>query len=70
MPYKDPEARKAYQKKYEAENDEYIKRVQREYYQTNKEKRNAYARARYAAMKEAIGDTKIIVTLPCPSPDP
>jgi hypothetical protein len=30
MPYKDPEARKAYQKKYEAENDEHIKMVQGE----------------------------------------
>ena len=59
MPYKNPEDRKAQQKAY---------------YEANKEKRKAYAReyskARYAALKEALGDTKLTIKLPEPSSTP
>jgi hypothetical protein len=59
MPYKDPEDRKAKQK---------------EYYEANKEKRREYAReygkARYAALKDFLGDTKLVVKLPEPSSAP
>lgn len=71
MPHKDPEVKRAYQKKYEAENKERLKQKQKEYYEANKEKRKEYAReynrARYAALKEALGDTKLVVKLPEPS---
>lgn len=70
MAHKDPEVRKEYQKKYEAENADKIKQKQREYYEKNKEKRREYAkeysRARYQAMKEVIGDKKLIVTIDKP----
>ena len=55
MPYKNPDDRKAKQK---------------EYYEANKEKRKAYNKARYAALKEALGDTKLTVKLPEPSSTP
>tara|TARA_B110000285_G_scaffold170219_1_gene190472 strand:+ start:947 stop:1150 length:204 start_codon:yes stop_codon:yes gene_type:complete len=52
MPYKDPEDRKAKQK---------------EYYEANKDKRKEYAReyskARYTALKEVLGDTKLVVKI-------
>jgi hypothetical protein len=73
MAHKNPEDKRAYQKKYEAENTEKIKQKQREYYQKNKEKRREYAReysrARYQAMKKVIGDTKLVVTTPNTSTD-
>ena len=55
MPYKDPEDRKAKQK---------------EYYEANKDKRKEYGKARYAALKDFIGDTKIVVKLLEPSSIP
>jgi len=55
MPYKNPDDRKAKQKAY---------------YEANKEKRKAYNKARYAALKEALGDTKLTVKLPEPSSTP
>ena len=38
MPFKDPEAKKAYDKKYRQENKEKIKALRRKYYKENKEK--------------------------------
>ena len=74
MPYKNPEDRKVRQKIYKEENKEVIKQRQKAYYEANKEKRKAYAReynkARYAAVKEALGDTKLTVKLPEPSSTP
>jgi hypothetical protein len=74
MPYKNPEDRKARQKIYKEENKEKIKQRQKAYYEANKEKRKAYAReygkARYAALKEALGDTKLTVKLPESSSTP
>lgn len=55
MPYKNPEDRKVQQKAY---------------YEANKEKRKAYGKARYAALKEALGDTKLTVKLPESSSTP
>jgi hypothetical protein len=57
MPHKDTGVKKAYEKKYFEEHKE----ERKEYYQKNKEKLNNYAKARYRAMKELIGDQKIKV---------
>ena len=59
MPHKDPEAKKAYEKKYTEEHKE----ERKEYYKKNKEKMNEYGKARYKAMKELIGDQKIKVEI-------
>jgi len=74
MPHKDPEVKKAYQKKYEEQNKEIIKQKQREYYEKNKEARRVYgreyARTKATILKEVLGDTKIVVKLPEPSSTP
>ena len=64
MPFKDPDVRRAYRERYMIENHERIKEVRKEYYQQNKEKRNAQSRANYKSMKETVGDIKITVELP------
>jgi len=74
MPHKDPEVKRAYQKKYEVDNKDRLKEKQKQYYEANKEKRREYAReynkTRYAALKEFLGDKKLIVNLPEPSSTP
>ena len=74
MPLKDPIARKAYSKAYtERKKEEHKasyeenKEKHREYYQQNKERLNEYNKARYRAIKQLIGDQKIIVEIPANS---